>query len=1024
MKTVREACVPRDEVLKDELVDASFAAKFAQVVAGNAPAVYGNPEVFFRNTHPAASLKKVVQTVFSRLANGAEAGAAIRLSTGFGGGKTHTLIALWHLARNISKLSLGTELLPAAGRPPEVVVAGLDFSEYGGQVVNAHGGIQTHSMWGELAYQLGGEALYRRIEAFDKPHNTPPASVLRELLPDKPTLIMLDELVMYMAQMDDQAEGAALAFLGMLVSETTVRSQFVVVVTDTAGQGVYEEEASKIATQMRQVEAAEHLDSFIGRQATDFDPIGGETAEIIARRLFSSIDVSAAQECSAAYYSLYQRVLSEDAQAIPATAGTKAYADEIVRCYPFHPALLATTKSKLGAMQDFQRSRGTLRFFARLVREVWEREQDVYLISAGELDWTSSRIQAELLGRLNRDPFRAAVTADIQTHAAELDATYQTDMHTRVASSLLLESLPTKDAGMRKSELALTVLRPSDVGHEPSEALDRLMGICWHTYHDSTGARYEFRYEPNVIKLIEERSANVSLEDALTGVRTLAQNYYSGHVFALVAYPTSPKSVRDDANIQLVLSLDEALAQRVCDYVDDSDAEQPIPRRFRNAILAIVPDRSMLNEAVQSVRRLRAANDIQQEERLKLPRRHSTSPVLEQLNELVPTYNNSVRQQTLRAFTRVLFSGSRPAILSEAYLVNEESALADINGQHKLKAFLDDKKLVYQPGESLDVGYVLTNLLPGATPSVDHPGAYTASSLHERALSHKGLKLFMNDAPVRGAVLKGVDAGQLVVRQPDGDVYDDKGCVAGPEGARRRYERKLPGLHLDSDVLIAPIDAPCVASWLHVDPPPDDGGGGGEPPLLTLSAAAATKHTQVAVVVEALDTGTIDGQMRDGERMVIHNSRFTNWHPQGPGPITVMSWDEALVAANTRPLLRLTLSTSDPALVKRLIPVAQLMDAQMLTWDVSASGELEGGSQLNFGVTQLPFSNSLKPADEAVRLLRYTTEASRYLSATLALSFGTGMMESGPRLERARSASTEGIQIVATFGPPSSATGD
>ena len=108
MKPVRKTCIPREEVIKGDLEDAIFAADFGYVVEGNAPDVYQKPAEFFRNTLPCRrELRKVVRTIFERLADPNEAAAAVRLSTGFGGGKTHTLIALWHLAKNITKTTLG-----------------------------------------------------------------------------------------------------------------------------------------------------------------------------------------------------------------------------------------------------------------------------------------------------------------------------------------------------------------------------------------------------------------------------------------------------------------------------------------------------------------------------------------------------------------------------------------------------------------------------------------------------------------------------------------------------------------------------------------------------------------------------------------------------------------------------------------------------------------------------------------------------------------------------------------------------
>jgi predicted AAA+ superfamily ATPase len=168
------ACQPRKEVLHGDLDDAIFAADFGQVIWGKASKVYQDPQAFFQNTHPAKQLRKVVESIFERLANPKEAGATIRLSTGFGGGKTHTLMGLWHLANNIDKLSLGTELLPAAGRPPKVKVVAVDAGKGGLPIFASYGAIKVHSLWGEIFYRLGKEKALEQLGEADNPEASPP----------------------------------------------------------------------------------------------------------------------------------------------------------------------------------------------------------------------------------------------------------------------------------------------------------------------------------------------------------------------------------------------------------------------------------------------------------------------------------------------------------------------------------------------------------------------------------------------------------------------------------------------------------------------------------------------------------------------------------------------------------------------------------------------------------------------------------------------------------------------------------
>src|SRR5208283_4982623 len=158
---------------------------------------------------------------------------------------------------------------------------------------------------------------------------------------------------------------------------------------------------------------------------------------------------------------LYKRVMEADPKSIPPEAVTPEYEKKLAQSYPFHPRLLETAKDRLAALDNFQQSRGVLRLFARILRDVWDQNVACQMITAGELDWTSPRIQADLLQRLNRDRFKPAVSADIAGHALELDGGTKRGIHGRAAAALLLESLPlTPKSGLDEPELTLAILRP------------------------------------------------------------------------------------------------------------------------------------------------------------------------------------------------------------------------------------------------------------------------------------------------------------------------------------------------------------------------------------------------------------------------------------------------------------------------------------------------------------------------------------------------------------------------------------
>ena len=673
--SVLTSCKPRKEVLKGDLEDAIFAADFGDLISGTAPAVYSDSKTFFQNTHPAQELCKVVRTVFNRLADPKEGGAAIRLSTGFGGGKTHTLMALWHLARNITDAALGTELLPAAGRPKKVTVAAVDAGKAGVLLFAKHPDREVHSLWGELFYLFGGAKALAALGAADNPEASPAEKELQSVFPAGPVLILLDELVIYMARLSERGQGNLLGFLNSLASVALKRPQTVLVVTDPAGQAAYDKMAAKLADALPA--AAAHLDEMFNRRLSDFDPIGDETARVIVRRLFEDVDGAAAQKASQTYFDLYQRVLRDTPDALAPAVATTTYSARILECYPFHPRLLDTAKDRIGALQDFQKSRGVLRLFARILRDVWESGQDHELITAGDISWSSSRIQADLLQRLNRDHFKSAVSADIEKHARQLDGGAAHGIHERAASALLLESLPMQlNSGMDAQDLALAILRPDDAGVEPAEALDRLVGCCWHTYPLPGGRGWQFRYEANVIKQIEERKSHIAVEDAKSRVLAEAQGYFSGIGFKLAPWPEHARQVSDAADLQLVLCEDEKIARAVCDYADDSDPQAPIPRRFKNAIVAVTASSAALNAAIDRAQRLLAAEAIERENRSG----DAGKLIRDQLQRLKPELSKQFRVQTCRAFDRVLLANGFSGSMEEKYQVPEDQLLRGSSG--------------------------------------------------------------------------------------------------------------------------------------------------------------------------------------------------------------------------------------------------------------------------------------------------------------------------------------------------------
>jgi hypothetical protein len=959
----------RPEVLKGDLEDAIFAADFGDLIAGKAPRVYSDPVVFFQNTHPAVELRKVVGAVFERLANPKEAGTFLRLSTGFGGGKTHTLMALWHLAQNISDLSMGTELLPAAGRPKTVKVVGVDASKGGVPQFAQHGATKVNSLWGEFFFHLGGEAGLKALGEADHPEASPNEGQIQSVFPKGPVLILLDELVVYMARLSERGQGNLLGFVNSLLSVVAKRPQTVLVLTDPAGQAAYAAQATSLA---QAVEAsALKLSEVEGRKVSNFDPIGSESAQIIVRRLFEKVDVTEAQKASASFHSLYQRLAQDHKEPEIQTASTQAYAQRIVQCYPFHPRLLDTAQERLAAMADFQKSRGVLRLFARILRDLHDRQEDLELVSAGDINWSSERIKADLLQRLQRDRFQAAIQADIEKHAQELDGEAKRGIHVRAASALLLESLPLQPtSGMDKADLTLAITRPEEAGPEAGEALDRLAGVCWHTYQMESGHGLQFRYEANIIKQIEDRMRDIDVEDARSRVLADAQGYFQGPTFRLAPWPRTASAISNSPMFQLALCEDAQIAEAVCKYEDNSDLQSMMPRGFINSIVAVAPTQAALDEAIVRVRRLMAAEAIEKD-----AKGEAGKQTREQLGRVKPELLKRFRIQTRRAFDQVYSAAGILGKLDEKYQVPEDQMLQELCGQACIKRFLEENNLVYKSGASLDTTLFLKDVLGGAVPLTDPADVYTAKAVHERFLSAPKMRLVPDGQVVVNTILNALKQGKIVVRLPDGRAYDGQGCVQGPEGQRRRVASPLTGISLTADVQITRTGTTSAVAWLKEDTEQPPKGGEEYPPP----------------------------------------------PPPPPSGATATNWSQVIEFAATRPLLELRLLAKTPAAAATLAGLAQPLGADALSVSVQVGGSLKESGNINFIANDVGLNHPTKPLAMAQTIFNALAVAKGY-DAALRMGFGeAGRAGMKDQLALAKENAAEGVQVQARFG---SATGE
>lgn len=440
MKNVLEACQPKKGIVEGTLNLEVFTASLGPVIdfyhhKGNKSidSIYTDAMTFFRDaTYPTDGLKQIVDHVFRRIHGDASVPAIYRLETAFGGGKTHSLISCVHLAyrgtelRNVTKGIIDPEILPVPGSVGVVGIAGdeLDVQKTTGDVIH------PYTVWGEMAYQIGGDTLYAEVKNEAESYASPGKSFFDKVLGDKKLIIMIDELAQYASRLEvvlpDRGADQLSAFLMMLNNYAKNHTGISVIVTLASSSDAFAKQTSGLAKKLNEIQAtdtisdedaaaimersAKSVSSVISREATVVTPVqANEISLILAKRLFDSIDIEAAKDVIAAYRSMYQR----NENLLPEEANTIKFAMRMQSTYPFHPTFIDFLNNKLSLAENFQGTRGVLRVLALTIRAIWQKKLPIMLIHTCHIDMRNAATVDEILGRTGSADLRVALNTDI-----------------------------------------------------------------------------------------------------------------------------------------------------------------------------------------------------------------------------------------------------------------------------------------------------------------------------------------------------------------------------------------------------------------------------------------------------------------------------------------------------------------------------------------------------------------------------------------------------------------------------------
>ena len=576
LKPWREIAVPHEDVLKGTFQQAEFAADLSRVHDGTATPEYQNPALFFQRTFITEGMRLLLDSVVKRL-SGKGGDPVIQLQTAFGGGKTHTMLAVYHLAKGeaqASDLPGVPAILDAAGvtdlpRARVAVLDGIKSSPNQPVMRDENGQKQTiRTLWGDLAWQLGKAEGFALVADADSSGTSPGKAVLETLLSRyAPCVILIDEMVAYVRQFEEGKTLTGGSFDSNLSFVQALTEALKAVPTAVLLASL--PESDKEAGSQRGVKALAALAHQFGRIQALWKPVGTEEAfEIVRRRLFSSINDKLAAESVCRAFADYYTANGDD---FPRETQESRYFDRLMHAYPIHPEVFDRLYEDWSTLDNFQRTRGVLKLMAKVIHRLWKDNDKDPLIMPGSFPLQDADTRNEVIYYLPQgwDPVverdvdgERAETTDIENRDTRLGSVQACR---RSARAIFLGSAPTTSSQMvRGLELERVVLGVAQPGQQVGiykDALRRL-GDRLH-YLNSANNRFWFDTRPNLRREMEERKRRFQdKEDVFPTIRDRVQKSFASGVFGGTHVFTASGDIPDDWQLRLVVLPPDAAFSR------------------------------------------------------------------------------------------------------------------------------------------------------------------------------------------------------------------------------------------------------------------------------------------------------------------------------------------------------------------------------------------------------------------------------------------------------------------------------
>lgn len=630
----REVLRPHEDVASGNFHAAEFAADLNMVAHGEGDPEYTDPVPFFQRTFLTEGLKDLLVRAVRRLGGDPNASPVINLQTNFGGGKTHSMLAVWHLAsgtplldypQDVQELLAGFELPEKIRR---VALVGTQIPAGAPKPMTDETGavaIHVNTIWGMLAWQLGGAEGYAMVEDSDRA-GTSPGDALRALFVRfGPSVILIDEWVAYARMLhgrDDRVDGTfdtQMTFAQTLTEAAKAAPGTLVLISIPAsaemnnGEYVSDEEVGgengKAALTM--------LRKSIGRVAEQWRAAGREEAfEIVRRRLFETPDAQALAQIGNTAHAMVEFYRANSAD-FPREVRENDYETRIRRSYPVHPELFDRLYQDWSTLDRFQRTRGVLRLMNTIVGHLWRSDDAAPLIMPGSVPLHADTVLTELTQYLG-DEWKALIDTDVDGAGsaparvdAENSALGQRRVTQRLARTVFMGATPTLNSahkGLDQQRVFLGTALPGDRPGNFHTALNRLADTA--TYFYSTGSMYWYDTQANTTRTANDYAERLHPEDVWAEVVSRLEKHrkITADGFAAVhVAPESTADIPDSPEVRLVFvppahthtKVESAAVAWALDAVEHRGSAA---RTNRNMIAFLAADDTRYKELAQVVR--------------------------------------------------------------------------------------------------------------------------------------------------------------------------------------------------------------------------------------------------------------------------------------------------------------------------------------------------------------------------------------------------------------------------------------